>query len=440
MITVHFNYENHGLSEEVFFQPLFFLAQVQKHAYLKKQGLKYTEEMINDDLVSLSHNNEPMQWEISPTCRKDEEEIIMNYTLNRYKGDHAFMFAGAKFHIKFDNQNKKIVKVNDHPSKHGIYTTYEITYPAEDVEKFEKFIKTSMKYYLKFYLGFKKEHNKIKIFINNDGGSYFDSLGSRPKRSLDTIYFPKKQKEAIMADLNKFLDPKTKRKYADLGIPYKRTYLFEGEMGSGKTSLISAIASQIGYNIAIVSFSPKMTETNLMRMMRSLNEMDDDELNKENNNTIIVFEDMDCIFQERKKGDELRTPMSLSGILNALDGISTNHNSIIIITTQFMKNMDSALIRPGRIDYILHFDYVVKEQVMEIYRKFTQCDDEKKINKFYEEFCELNIKTSACLLQQYLLQYIDEPDKAIEHLDDMKIMYNRANISPKVTEETGLYN
>jgi ATP-dependent 26S proteasome regulatory subunit len=105
-----------------------------------------------------------------------------------------------------------------------------------------------------------------------------------------------------------------------------------------------------------------------------------------------------------------------------------------------MKNMDSALIRPGRIDYILHFDYVVKEQVMEIYRKFTQCDDEKKINKFYEEFCELNIKTSACLLQQYLLQYIDEPDKAIEHLDDMKIMYNRANISPKVTEETGLYN
>ena len=131
--------------------------------------------------------------------------------------------------------------------------------------------------------------------------------------------------------------------------------------------------------------------------------------------------------------------MSFSGILNALDGISTSQNRIVILTTQYMRNLDSALIRPGRVDYIMHFDYIVKEQVEDIFKAFTECEDKEKINRFCKLYFELNIKTSVCSLQQYLMNYLSNPDEAINNIDELKKTFDMSNISPKKAEETGLY-
>lgn len=42
--------------------------------------------------------------------------------------------------------------------------------------------------------------------------------------------------------------------------------------------------------------------------------------------------------------------LTLSGILNTLDGIVSLDNKIIILTTNCIKNIDSALLRSGRVD------------------------------------------------------------------------------------------
>ena len=442
MVNVRFSYSDHDAREELFFQPLYFLAENLKQYYQEKNNLKINEEMRDKKLdFSLYSPNDSgddgsqLNFEIPPINRRNDD-LIISYTLDRFNLDFSFTYADAIFHIKkvkLDDQ-QLITKIN-HDYKYILYSVYEISYELKDSEKFEEFIKESVKYYAKFYLGFKKEIDKIKVFISSCDGGYFEALGSRPKRSLDTIYVPKKQKDELMNDINDFLDAKTKHLYTELGIPYKRTYLFEGEMGSGKTSLISAIASTIGYNLAIVSFTPKMTEVQFMRMLRNFNnEQGADD------NVIIVIEDIDCIFKERKSHDEARNSMSFSGILNALDGIATSQNRIIIITTQYMKNLDSALIRPGRVDYIMHFDYVVKEQIEDIFKAFTKCSDKEKINEFCNLYFEFNIKTSTSSLQQYLLKYLSKPDEAINNIDDLKKMFDMSNIGPKKSEETGLYN
>jgi chaperone BCS1 len=175
-----------------------------------------------------------------------------------------------------------------------------------------------------------------------------------------------------------------------------------------------------------------MHDNDLIRLLRSLEE-------KEENKVFIIFEDMDCIFKERKSNDESRNMITFSGILNALDGITTRDNMICFITTNYKQHLDSALIRPGRVDSIFRFDYVNKEQVIDIFTAFTERPDKAQL--FYDELSRFNINVSASLLQQYLLKYIDEPniDKAIDNIDELKKMYDAAHVS-KEAGETGLYN
>jgi chaperone BCS1 len=192
-----------------------------------------------------------------------------------------------------------------------------------------------------------------------------------------------------------------------------------------------------GYNLAIVSFTPKMTDVSLLRAFRSLNDNHDKKKNEDEKKLFFVLEDMDCIFNKnRTSSEELHCSLTFSGVLNALDGI-TSDNKIGFISTNHIEQLNKALIRPGRIDYILKFDYATKEQIIMMFNKFTGNQDKEVANEFYNGVCTLNIKVSTSLLQQYLLNYHDS--KPIDHLDELKKMYDSSNVQ-KEADEIGLYN
>jgi chaperone BCS1 len=323
-----------------------------------------------------------------------------------------------------------------------MYSEYEISFVSSNQEEFEAFIKTCISYYDIHYHGDKEDYEKISIYLTAQDGGYFQYLGKRQKRDMDFIYLPKKQKSDIIEDMEKFLAPTTRARYLKLGINHKRVYLLEGIPGSGKTSLITALASKFNFNIAIVSFIPKMTDVNLLRLLRSLNDTYEDESTTDSKSskkqTIMIFEDIDCIFKERKSQDENKNNITFSGLLNALDGITSNENLVCFITTNYKSHLDSALLRPGRIDYIMRFDYSTKEQIQDMFRDFTSCQDAAKIQEFYKACADLQIKICTALLQQYLMQYIDQPDEAISNVEKMKKMYDSSKVN-KEADETNLY-
>jgi chaperone BCS1 len=182
-----------------------------------------------------------------------------------------------------------------------------------------------------------------------------------------------------------------------------------------------------------------MTDVDLLRCLRSLHDTyGDNNMETEKKKTIMIFEDIDCIFKERKSHDENKNSITFSGLLNALDGITSDENLICVITTNYKQNLDSALLRPGRIDYIMKFDYSTKEQIQDMYKDYTSTDDMAKIKIFYKKCTELNIKISTALLQQYLMKYIDLPDDAITDLDELKKMYEQSKTHTDA-EETGLF-
>ena len=503
-ITTRFTFARHGHSVSIFYQPLYYVAMNARHTIVKKNNLdkinvldnekdnekdnkKDNEIKLIDKKLLLSLEN--LTLEIGPTINLDtidledsnnmsSASINLNFILDRYNTDYKFSYDGAQFNIKSEaisnSETSSKSKIEQHPisvshSEQTISSSYEIIYDSSDINKFESFIKSSIVYYNRMLDGMKNNKDKITIYISSSEGDYFNYLGVRNQRSLNTIYLPAKQKQSIIDDLTRFIKPETKIRYQKLGINYKRVYLLEGVPGAGKSSFIMALASKFGYNIAIISFTPKMTDVNLIRALRSLDEIEDD--NKHNKNSsssvikkkfFIVFEDMDCIFKERKSNDEGKNMVTFSGILNALDGITTNDNLICFITTNYKNNLDSALIRPGRVDYIMKFDYAVKEQILDIFKVYTCEKNEpldsldsldsleslesvtKSIDKFalefYDKITDLNIKISTSLLQQYLLKYLDMPEEAIKNIDELKKMYESSKVASFEEPERGLYN
>ena len=43
--------------------------------------------------------------------------------------------------------------------------------------------------------------------------------------------------------------------------------------------------------------------------------------------------------------------LTLSGLLNAIDGVTSSEGRIVFMTTNYVDKLDPALIRPGRVDY-----------------------------------------------------------------------------------------
>ena len=472
-ITTSFTYNKIQIDTTIFNHPIYYLAEyLQNQLYKTKNTVSNkTNETKSNYFNKLSIKDEDkieFHLEIDTYCSNDKitdddedsektestestestdstkstkstekTDIIvdtntLNYILNILKftdNELIFIYDGAEFILKTDKVCD-INPINIHKEDFAIFKTYTITCNKADFAKFENFIDISIQYYNKYYSERKIGKNKIKLYLSSDEGGYFNSLGSRSKRSLDTIYLPSKHKKAMVDDLTYFLDKKTIKKYQKLGITHKRTYLFEGVPGSGKSSFIMALASYFDYNLAIISFTPKMTDNDLIRLLRSLDEKDEKKI-------FIIFEDMDCIFKERKANDEHRNMVSFSGILNALDGITTRDNMICFITTNYKQNLDSALIRPGRVDYIMRFDNVCREQIIDIFSVFTGCKD--KAPKFYADICDLNINISVSLLQQYLMKYIDDSEGALKNIKNVKNMFDASHVS-KDAGETGLYN
>lgn len=140
----------------------------------------------------------------------------------------------------------------------------------------------------------------------------------------------------IITDIQEFVD--SEEWYIEMGIPYKRSYLLFGPPGTGKSSLAQAVAAELKHSICFVNCSDNINDFNFNKL-----------LNTAPKKSIILVEDVDSIFSERKN-TEKNNQLTFSGFLNAIDGVRSQEGRIIIMTTNFKERLDPALLRPGRTD------------------------------------------------------------------------------------------
>lgn len=187
----------------------------------------------------------------------------------------------------------------------------------------------------------KQGQNKISIFKNY--GNFWKRTTTKDKRPLSTIIMSETQKTELVDDVKGFLDPETEAWYTKRGIPYRRGYLLYGPPGTGKSSLVSAVASEFDLDIRAVSI-PSVDDKKLGELFSDLPER-----------CVVLLEDIDAVETDRSlkspnASGEKKGMLSLSGLLNTLDGVASRDGRILFMTTNHKDKLDDALIRPGRID------------------------------------------------------------------------------------------
>ncbi|TPP60490.1 Mitochondrial chaperone BCS1 [Fasciola gigantica] len=279
-------------------------------------------------------------------------------------------------------------------------------------------------------------------------GSEWRQFGyPRSRRPLDSVVLRDGVAETIVADVREFIE--NQAWYTERGIPYHRGYLLYGPPGCGKTSFITALAGHLDYSISVLNLSEfGMTADRLDHLLTHAPLQ-----------SIILLEDIDAAVHNREhmsanKAYEGMPTLTLSGLLNALDGVTSTDGRIIFMTTNYVDRLDAALIRPGRVDMRVHLDYCDRSQLVRMFSRFYPSP--RAIHKTREDdgdakFCGLGgasssdpvvtlrppidrthslavqfaaqldgVQVSSAQVQGYLLLYKDNPTGALRNVDLLK--------------------
>ena len=156
--------------------------------------------------------------------------------------------------------------------------------------------------------------------------------------------------------------------YTLRGIPYKYTMLLHGIPGCGKTSLIRAIAHNFQMSIYMVNVNG-VSDTGLIEKIIEMPKR-----------SILVIEDIDCVGINGMDRDGTGAPsinmnsLTLSGLLNALDGIVPLDEKMVILTTNHINKLDPALIRSGRCDINVELKPLCKKEVEDFIRLYFNAE------------------------------------------------------------------
>ena len=239
-------------------------------------------------------------------------------------GKHAFLINGKICIVDYFNDSKDSIKIVER-----IKITI-LSRKPEDV----------ISYILKSIENIKGD-NELTLMINT--GRHWSKVDGILKRGMESVFVEKGIKESIINQIDRFL---TNKEFClDKGIQWKKSFLFDGPAGTGKSSLCMAIASKYNMRVYFLSLSSVESDDDLQKLFS--------QIPKE---SIILIEDVDCAKRESKSKDNNNKGITTSGLLNVLDGALTPTGRLLLMTTNHYDKLDPALVRAGRVDHRFTID------------------------------------------------------------------------------------
>ncbi|KAH7352949.1 hypothetical protein KP509_19G071400 [Ceratopteris richardii] len=285
-----------------------------------------------------------------------------------------------------------------------------------------RFLKTNRQIILPAYLDhvskdcadIERENSQRYIYTNNYG-SWEESSFNHPS-TFDSLALDSGMAERIKADLDAF--SKGKSFYHTNGRAWKRGYLLYGPPGTGKSSLIAAIANYMLYDI----YDLELTKVSDNAQLKSL-------LMWTRPKSVIVIEDIDCSVKmpNRDEADEsskeatdgdLFGKLTLSGLLNFVDGLWSccGEERIFIFTTNFKERIDSALLRPGRMDMHILLSYCSFPAFKKLARNYLGIQDHPMFLELEKAMTQSSAQVTPAAIAEILIIHQHNPDSALSEV------------------------
>jgi chaperone BCS1 len=132
-----------------------------------------------------------------------------------------------------------------------------------------------------------------------------------------------------------------------------------------------------------------------------------------------AVEDKDKTMDDRgsklAQEDQKKELINLAFLLNLLDGVLETPGRILIITSNFPDKLDKALVRPGRIDVRIKFDYATTTMIKDMLKHFYELSDKAASSILVPE--ELNMKYSPARIIEAFCNNYNNIQAAIKSLE-----------------------
>lgn len=213
-----------------------------------------------------------------------------------------------------------------------------------------------------------------RLTIDEEGVAFWKKDQAKRCRSPKSVILSDNKMETVIDDVRSFLKGSTRKWYIDHGLPVRRSFLFYGSPGTGKTSAIKAIASQFQLSVCMMGFTG--TSFSNQSLAEALADMP--------RRAMLVLEDVDALFDGRNSRTGQHS-LTFSGVLNALDGMVSAEGVITIMTTNHTEKLDAALLRGGRVDRRFFFNVPTDQQIKDFFLSFYPEAEPGVANNFLAE-------------------------------------------------------
>ena len=388
----------------------------------------------------LNNNNDDHILEMTELNRTSSSRINNeNNTFFYVSQPHAFLVDKKLGIYGHTNVSKETLEKKGNSGPCESYTiTIELFSYTTKVDSIKGFLNDITTKYTENIKTVREKNRYIYTIKQVDHEDYYQECWNESifttTRSFDNLFFDNKTR--LLNQIDFFLH--NKEWYYKKGIPYTLGIGLSGEPGTGKTSIIKAIAKYTDRHIVNLSMKLFKTRAQLYKFFfeNTYNRKNiDDSITFDKK--IIVIEDIDClgdIVLQRKDVDEKKDntvkliesmmekkdsdktegncedkqkmvfkiantdPITLDDILNIWDGIQEHSGRIMIITSNHYDKLDPALTRPGRIDLRMEMSKLSRKSIVDIYRHLY----EKNIPRNVQDRISTNTFTPAEIMNMYL--------------------------------------
>ncbi|KAG6391724.1 hypothetical protein SASPL_149482 [Salvia splendens] len=398
---------------------------------------------------------------LSGFLNPDIQVLIHEYTGSHLRRHEAYGLVAAYLSVKLPdakrlkavmtNENKVMLSMEEYENTTDMFNGVEVKWISGKVPSRASgasyYPEPEQRYYkLKFNECYKKmmtedylQHvlkrgreiqaaNRQRRLYTNGKSTWTHIVFEHPAKFATLAMEPEK-KEEIVEDLLTFI--KSKDYYARIGKAWKRGYLLYGPPGTGKSTMIAAMANFLSYDVYDLELTSVKDNTELRKLLTNTTAK-----------SIIVIEDIDCSLDltgqrekkaekpaeepgkvekkttPRKEKEESDSKVTLSGLLNFIDGLwsACAGERLIVFTTNHVDKLDPALTRRGRMDKHIELSYCKYEGFKVLAKNYLELEAHPLFQSIEELIQEVEISPADVAENLMPKSAKDGPEQSLRNL------------------------